>query len=126
MISAQDLKGALAIMPTPAKEGADRLDATNTVDLDETARLSESLVRDGAAGIMALGTMVSFEPNDLPIENRCDCRAMRRAQSAKTAQRFRALSGIQHCVQNNLTLWRLSMVARNPSGSGVLRNLPRI
>lgn len=57
MISAQDLKGALAIMPTPAKEGADRLDATNTVDLDETARLSESLVRDGAAGIMALGTM---------------------------------------------------------------------
>jgi len=57
MISAQDLKGALAILPTPAKEGADRLDATNTVDLDETARLSESLVRDGAAGIMALGTM---------------------------------------------------------------------
>src|ERR1051325_9544177 len=57
MISAQDLKGALAIMPTPAKQGADRLDATNTVDLDETARLSESLVRDGAAGIMALGTM---------------------------------------------------------------------
>jgi trans-o-hydroxybenzylidenepyruvate hydratase-aldolase len=57
MISAGDLKGALAIMPTPAKEGADRLDATNTVDLDETARLAESLVRDGAAGIMALGTM---------------------------------------------------------------------
>jgi dihydrodipicolinate synthase/N-acetylneuraminate lyase len=44
-------------MPTPAKEGADRLDATNTVDLDETARLAESLVRDGASGIMALGTM---------------------------------------------------------------------
>ncbi len=57
MITAQDLKGALAIMPTPAKEGAERLDATNTVDLDETARLAESLVRDGATGIMALGTM---------------------------------------------------------------------
>jgi trans-o-hydroxybenzylidenepyruvate hydratase-aldolase len=57
MISANDLRGALAIMPTPAKEGADRLDATNTVDLDETARLAESLVRDGATGIMALGTM---------------------------------------------------------------------
>jgi dihydrodipicolinate synthase/N-acetylneuraminate lyase len=57
MITAQDLKGALAIMPTPAKEGAERLDATNTVDLDETARLAESLVRDGANGIMALGTM---------------------------------------------------------------------
>lgn len=57
MISAQDLKGVLAIMPTPAKEGADRLDATDTVDLEETARLADSLVRDGAAGIMALGTM---------------------------------------------------------------------
>lgn len=57
MIKANDLRGALAIMPTPAKEGAERLDATNTVDLDETARLAESLVRDGATGIMALGTM---------------------------------------------------------------------
>ncbi|HVO96377.1 MAG TPA: dihydrodipicolinate synthase family protein [Terriglobales bacterium] len=57
MITAQDLKGVLAIMPTPAKEGADRLEATNTVDLDETARIAESLVRDGANGIMALGTM---------------------------------------------------------------------
>ena len=55
MITAQELKGALAIMPTPAKEGAERLDATNTVDLDETARLAESLVRDGANGIVALG-----------------------------------------------------------------------
>lgn len=57
MITAQEIKGVLAIMPTPAKEGADRLDATNTVDLDETARIAESLVRDGATGIMALGTM---------------------------------------------------------------------
>jgi dihydrodipicolinate synthase/N-acetylneuraminate lyase len=44
-------------MPTPAKAGAERLDATDTVDLDETARLAERLVGDGAAGIMALGTM---------------------------------------------------------------------
>src|SRR5439155_5626328 len=57
MITANDLSGALAIMPTPAKEGAARLYAANTVDLDETARLTESLVRDGATGIMALGTM---------------------------------------------------------------------
>jgi trans-o-hydroxybenzylidenepyruvate hydratase-aldolase len=57
MISANDLRGALAIMPTPARDGAERLDAVDTVDLDETARLAESLVRDGATGIMALGTM---------------------------------------------------------------------
>jgi len=57
MITARDLRGVLAIMPTPAKDGAERLDAANTVDLDETARLAENLVRDGATGIMALGTM---------------------------------------------------------------------
>lgn len=57
MITAEDLRGVLAILPTPAKEGAEQLDATNTVDVDETARLAENLVRDGAAGIMALGTM---------------------------------------------------------------------
>ena len=45
MMTAQELKGALAIMPTPAKEGADRLDATNTVDLDETARLADICAR---------------------------------------------------------------------------------
>jgi trans-o-hydroxybenzylidenepyruvate hydratase-aldolase len=57
MITANDLRGALAIMPTPAKEGADRPDAANTVNLDETARLAERLITDGATGIMALGTM---------------------------------------------------------------------
>jgi trans-o-hydroxybenzylidenepyruvate hydratase-aldolase len=57
MITADGLQGALAIMPTPAKDGADGLDAEQTVDLDETARLVEALVRDGATGIMALGTM---------------------------------------------------------------------
>lgn len=57
MISARDLGSVVAIMPTPAKEGADRPDAPNTVDLEETARLAERLIRDGAAAIMALGTM---------------------------------------------------------------------
>ena len=57
MLSANDLEGVLAIMPTPATEGADSLTAVDTVDLEETARLAESLVRDGATGIMALGTM---------------------------------------------------------------------
>ena len=57
MLEAKDLQGVLAIMPTPARDGADSLDAVDTVDLDETARLAESLVRDGVAGIMVLGTM---------------------------------------------------------------------
>jgi dihydrodipicolinate synthase/N-acetylneuraminate lyase len=57
MFSAKDLQGAVAIMPTPAREGADRPDAVNTVNLEETVRLAESLIRDGATAIMALGTM---------------------------------------------------------------------
>lgn len=57
MLTAKDLRGVVAIMPTPAREGADRPDAVNTVNLEETARLAESLIRDGAAAIMALGTM---------------------------------------------------------------------
>ena len=57
MISAKDLRGVVAILPTPAREGADRADAVNTVNLEETSRLAESVIRDGATAIMALGTM---------------------------------------------------------------------
>lgn len=57
MIGPWDLHGVLTILPTPAKEGADRWDATDTVNLDETARLVEQVIRDGAGGIIALGTM---------------------------------------------------------------------
>ena len=56
MLSAQDLRGLYAIPPTPAKPGADRWDATDTVDLDETVRLTEQLIRDGVSGFMVLGT----------------------------------------------------------------------
>ena len=35
MLTATDIKGVYAITPTPAKEGAERWDATDTVDLDE-------------------------------------------------------------------------------------------
>ncbi len=51
-----DLRGMYAIIATPAKEGADRWDAVDTVDLDETARLVNNLIRDGATGLITLGT----------------------------------------------------------------------
>jgi trans-o-hydroxybenzylidenepyruvate hydratase-aldolase len=56
MLRPQDLRGMYAIIPTPAKPGAERLDATDTVDLAESARLVEQLIRDGTTGIIALGT----------------------------------------------------------------------
>jgi len=56
MLTAQDFTGVYGILATPAKPGADRWDATDTVDLDETARLTEQMIHDGCAGLLALGT----------------------------------------------------------------------
>jgi len=56
MLSPTDLRGMYAIIATPAKDGAERWDATDTVDLDETERLVNKLIADGATGLIALGT----------------------------------------------------------------------
>ena len=56
MLDPKDLRGVYAIIPTPAKEGADRWDAENTVDLAETERVINALVRDGIRGLIVLGT----------------------------------------------------------------------
>lgn len=59
--------GLHAIIPTPALPGAERWDATGTVDTEETARLVDTLIRDGAAGIIALGTTgecATLSPDD--------------------------------------------------------------
>jgi dihydrodipicolinate synthase/N-acetylneuraminate lyase len=56
MLSAQDLRGLYAIIPTPATPDADRWDATDTVDLDETVRLIDKLLGDGVHGLIAVGT----------------------------------------------------------------------
>ncbi|MCR6030881.1 hypothetical protein GGQ22_05430 [Nocardioides sp. zg-579] len=56
MITAAQISGMYGIIPTPALPGADRLDATDTVDVAETVRLVDQLIRDGVSGIIALGT----------------------------------------------------------------------
>lgn len=56
MLSVNDIKGLYAITPTPSKAGAERWDATDTVDLDELARLTEALVQSGVDGLVAMGT----------------------------------------------------------------------
>jgi trans-o-hydroxybenzylidenepyruvate hydratase-aldolase len=56
MLSAADITGLYAIIPTPANMGADRWDAVDTVNLAETERLVNALITDGASGIIALGT----------------------------------------------------------------------
>lgn len=56
MLSGADIQGMYAIIPTPASNDADRWDAVNTVNLVETERLVDTLIADGANGIIALGT----------------------------------------------------------------------
>lgn len=56
MLQATDLRGVYAIIPTPAKAGADRWDATDTVDLQETVRVLNQLIADGVNGLIILGT----------------------------------------------------------------------
>jgi trans-o-hydroxybenzylidenepyruvate hydratase-aldolase len=56
MLHPADLRGVYAIIPTPAKHGADRCDAVDTVDLVETERVVDRLIADGVHGLMALGT----------------------------------------------------------------------
>lgn len=56
MLSGSDIKGMYAIIPTPANAGAERWDATDTVNVTETERLVNALIADASNGIIALGT----------------------------------------------------------------------
>jgi len=56
MITKDDIRGLYSFIPTPAKPGAERWDATDTVDLDELARLTEELVQSGVDGFATMGT----------------------------------------------------------------------
>lgn len=51
-----DYDGLYAIIPTPATAVAGNLLARNTVDLVETNRVIDNLIRDGASGLITLGT----------------------------------------------------------------------
>jgi trans-o-hydroxybenzylidenepyruvate hydratase-aldolase len=56
LLSKADISGAWVILPTPAKPNASDWRATDTVDLDETARIVEALIAAGANGLLSLGT----------------------------------------------------------------------
>ncbi|MFE7837324.1 dihydrodipicolinate synthase family protein [Streptomyces sp. NPDC057474] len=54
--TADDIRGLVAILPTPALPGADRWDARDTVDLAETERLTDALVEAGVDILLTNGT----------------------------------------------------------------------
>lgn len=51
------MRGVMAYPPTPALPGAERVDARNTVDLDETERMIRTLIGDGVDAIALNGTL---------------------------------------------------------------------
>lgn len=55
-ISVADIRGVVGIIPTPSLPGADRWDARDTVDLDETRRLVGLLADAGVDVILTNGT----------------------------------------------------------------------
>ncbi|MFJ9787343.1 dihydrodipicolinate synthase family protein [Amycolatopsis sp. NPDC101161] len=52
-----DLRGVIAVTPTPALPGAAALTARDTVDLAESDRMIRALVADGVDGIITNGTL---------------------------------------------------------------------
>ena len=56
MLTKDDIKGVAAMVPTPCKENGEGWDVTDSVNLDETARMTENYIRDGIGVIAACGT----------------------------------------------------------------------
>lgn len=56
LLTAAEITGAWVIIPTPAKANASDWRSENTIDLDETARAVEEMVKSGIDGILSLGT----------------------------------------------------------------------
>ena len=57
LIHPRDIRGAWAIIPTPATDDASDWRATQTVDLDEAARVVNGLIEAGIDGILSMGTL---------------------------------------------------------------------
>lgn len=56
MLTKDDIKGLAVMIPTPTKEGAEGWEVADSVDLDETARMTENYIQAGIGAIAACGT----------------------------------------------------------------------
>ena len=52
MITANDLKGIMAMMPAFTTKDGDRIDATDTVNTDELTRTVDKIIRDGGCNVL--------------------------------------------------------------------------
>ncbi len=56
MITKDDIRGVSVMAPTPCKEGSEGWASTDSVDLDESARMIENLIQGGVGSIALNGT----------------------------------------------------------------------
>ena len=56
MLTSKDIEGVYIMAPTPCVEGGEHWSNTSSVDLEEAARMTENLIRDGIGGIALCGT----------------------------------------------------------------------
>lgn len=56
LLTAKDIKGIVAIMPTPVKDGADSWASRDVVNVEEAARGADNLVKDGIDCLLINGT----------------------------------------------------------------------
>ena len=56
MLTSLDIRGVYVMAPTPCVEGGEHWSNTNSVDLEEAARMIENFIRGGVAGVAACGT----------------------------------------------------------------------
>lgn len=117
MLSATDYRGLYAIIPTPAREGSQALDATNTVDLDETERLINALIRDGSHGLIVLGTT-----GECATLSNDDYRAFAACVIETAAKRIPVLVGATALGGHEIAL-RIRLV-RDMGAAGTLLGLP--
>lgn len=55
-IGVEDIVGVVGILPTPATDQGDRWDAVDTVDVEETARMTDAVIRAGVDVLLTNGT----------------------------------------------------------------------
>ena len=56
MLTKADIHGHCIMVPTPTVEGGDTWETVNSVNLEESARMTEIVIRDGVGSIAACGT----------------------------------------------------------------------
>jgi dihydrodipicolinate synthase/N-acetylneuraminate lyase len=116
-LTCEDIKGVFAIIPTPAKPGADSWSAENTVDTDELARVIDQLIRDGVHGLLLTGTL--GECSTLTLEEHK--RVMETAVAA-AKHRIPVFTGTT-CLNTRDTIMK-TRYAESVGADGVMNGVP--